>query len=284
MSDQAAGSSTSSLRFNAIQRIARQQVRDNLLGWNFYITASVGVLIAVALVYNSLRFVETSGLNIMARPFFAPLQVAATIAILFVTIEATLAVARPREQGSLQVLFFAPIDVPAFIAANFAAGVLVYILFLAIIVPSLLLLVLITNFVLPTALLWGLIPSIFVAGTSIAFGLFVSAAAPSVRAAILILVAALILLLLIQVGYTALLSIPPTSRFYDALLFLRVVLRAVQDILRWFSPFQMLEAVLDASMRADFSALLKHIGAAILVTALWLAAAVWVLRRKGVLP
>ncbi len=284
MSEQAAVSNNSSLRFNAIQRIARQQVRDTLLGWNFYVTASVAVLIAVALVYNSVRFVETSGLNIMTRPFFAPLQFAATIAILYVTIEATLAVARPREQGSLQVLFFAPIDVPAFIAANFVAGVLIYILFLAVIIPPLLLLVLITNFAVPTALLWGLVPSILVAGTSIAFGLFISAAAPSVRAAILILVAALILLLLIQVGYTALLSIPPTNRFYDALLFLRVVLRAVQDFLRWFSPFQMMEAVLDASMRADVTSLLKHIGAATLVTALWLAAAVWALRRKGVLP
>ena len=284
MSEQAAVSNNSSLRFNAIQRIARQQVRDTLLGWNFYVTASVAVLIAVALVYNSVRFVETSGLNIMTRPFFAPLQFAATIAILYVTIEATLAVARPREQGSLQVLFFAPIDVPAFIVANFVAGVLIYILFLAVIIPPLLLLVLITNFAVPTALLWGLVPSILVAGTSIAFGLFISAAAPSVRAAILILVAALILLLLIQVGYTALLSIPPTNRFYDALLFLRVVLRAVQDFLRWFSPFQMMEAVLDASMRADVTSLLKHIGAATLVTALWLAAAVWALRRKGVLP
>jgi hypothetical protein len=284
MSEQAAVGNNSSLRFNAIQRIARQQVRDTLLGWNFYITAAVAVLVAVALVYNSVRFVETSGLNIMTRPFFVPLQVAATIAILYVTIEATLAVARPREQGSLQVLFFAPIDVPAFIAANFVAGVLIYILFLAIIIPPLLLLVLLTNFVVPTALLWGLVPSIVVAGTSIAFGLFISAAAPSVRAAILILVATLILLLLIQVGYSALLSIPPTNRFYDALLFLRVVLRAVQDFLRWFSPFQMMEAVLDASMRADITALLKHIGAATLVTALWLAAAVWALRRKGVLP
>ena len=44
------------------------------------------------------------------------------------------------------------------------------------------------------------------------------------------------------------------------------------------------DLTLDASMRADVSALLKHIGAAILVTALWLAAAVWMLRRKGVLP
>ena len=284
MSDQTATNTASSLRFNAIQRIARQQVRNTLFGWNFYITASVAVLIAVASVYNSVRFVETSGLNVMSRPFFVPIQVAAAIAVLYVAIEATLAVVRPREQGSLQVLFFAPIDIPVYIVAHFVAGVLIFILFLIIVLPSLILLVVVTNFALPAALLWGLIPSIFVAGTSVAFGLFISAAAPSVRAAILVLVAALILLLIIQVGYTALLSVPPTSRFYDALLTLRVALRVVQDMLRWLSPFQMMEAVLDSSLRVDVAELLKHLAAAIVVTVIWLSAAVWALRRKGVLP
>ena len=284
MSNHTVDSTVSSLRFNAIQRIARQQVRDTLFGWSFFITASAAILVVMALVYNSVLFVETSGLYIIMRPFFVPLQVAITITILFITVEATLAVARPREQGALQVLFFAPIDVPVFIIANFLAGLLIYILFLAIILPSLLLLVWATNFVLPTALLWGLIPSIFVAGTIVSLGLFVSSIAPSVRAAILILVAALLMLLLIQGGYTALLSIPPTNRFYDALLLFRVVLRTIQDILRWFSPFQMLDVILDASLRVDLAALLRHTGAAALVSVFWLAAAVWALRYKGVLP
>lgn len=273
-----------SLRYNAILRIARQQVHDTLLGWGFYVTASAAVLIAVILVYNSVRFVEDSGLNIMQRPFFLPLQIAASIGVLYVTIEATLAVARPREQGSLQVLFFAPIDVPTFIGANLLAGLAIYIIFLAIILPPLLLLVWITNFVMPFALLWGLLPTIFVAGAGVAFGLFISAAAPSVRSAILLLVAALLVLLLVQGGYAALLSIPPTNRFYDALQFLRVFLGGIQGLLLWISPFQMLDAMLDAALRVDVIGVVKQAGMAVMVSIFWLVAAVWVLRRKGVLP
>ena len=273
-----------SLRYNAILRIARQQISDTFLGWSFFITASTAVLIAVILVYNSNRFVESSGLSIMSRPFFVPLQAAASIAVLYVAIEATLAVARPREQGSLQVLFFAPVDVPAFIGANFLARLAIFFIFLIIILLPLLLLVWITNFVVPAALLWGLIPAVFVAGAGVAFGLFVSAAAPSIRSAILLLLAALLVLLVVQGGYAALLNIPPTSRFYDALLFLRVFLLSIQDLLLWISPFQMLDAVLDASLRVDLIALVKHSGAAILVSIFWLGAAVWALRLKGVLP
>lgn len=274
----------SSLRWNAIQRIARQQARDTLLGWGLYVSVAVAVLIAAVLVYNSVRFAGESGLNIVSQPFFLPLQVAVGLALLYVTVEATLAISRPREQGALQVLFFAPIDVPVLIAGYFLAGLLVYVCFLALLIPPLLILAWAANFVLPTALLWGLLPSVFIAGVAIAFGLLISAAAPSARAAVLILVAGLLVLLALQGAYTALLNIPPTSRFYDAFLFLRVFLATVQDLLLWISPFRMADAVLSASLRADWSMVMGQVGVALLGIAFWLGAAIWALRRRGVLP
>jgi hypothetical protein len=150
--------------------------------------------------------------------------------------------------------------------------------------PPLLLLAWVTNFVVPPALLWGLVPSLLVAGLAIAFGLFLSAAAPSARAAILLLVGATLLLVVVQGGYAALLNIPPTSRYYDALLFLRVLLRQTQSFLQWVSPFRMLDAVLGAALRADWVALLRYCGAALLGTVVWLGAAIWALQRRGVLP
>jgi hypothetical protein len=274
----------SSLRWNAIQRIARQQARDSLLGWSLYLAAAIAVLIAVILVYNSIRFVGESGLNIVLRPFFLPLQAALSLALLYITAEAALAIARPREQGALQVLFFAPIDIPVLVGGFFLAGLLVYVLFLLLIVPVLLILAWITNFVVPTGLLWGLVPTIFIAGVTIAFGLFISAAAPSARSAVLLLVAAILILLVIQGAYAALLSIPPTNRFYDALLFLRVFLGSIQGLLSWVSPFRMLDIVLAAALRGDWLNVLQHVGIAIIGTLFWLAASVWAMRQRGVLP
>ena len=274
----------SSLRWNAIQRIARQQARDTLFGWGLYVSATAAMVIAAVLVYNSVHFAGESGLNIVAQPFFLPMQVVVSLALLYVTVEATLAISRPREQGSLQVLFFAPIDVPVLVIGYLLAGLIVYVLFLALLIPPLLLLAWATNFVLPAALIWALLPSLLVAGVAIAFGLFISAAAPSARAAVLILVAGLLILLAIQGAYTALLNIPPTSRFYDALLFLRLFLDAVQDLLLWISPFRMVDAVLSSTLRADWSMLIGQVGVALISTVLWTAAAIWALRRRGVLP
>ena len=274
---------TNTLRWHIIHTIATQQSRDTLFGWGIYITAAVSVGIAALLIFNSTRFVGESSLNIVAQPFMLPLQAALTLVILFVAIEATLSIARPREQGSLQVLFFAPIDEPIFIGGNFLAGLLSYILFVLLTLPILLLLAWSTNFVIPTQLLWATIPTLFVVGVTIAFGLFVSAAAPSARTAVLILVAGILILLGLQSAYAALLNIPPTSRFYDALLFIRTILANLQTILSWFSPFRMLDVILTSSLNNDWLVLIRQLGIALVTTAIWLFTAVRMLRRRGVL-
>lgn len=276
--------SRSSLRWRALWRIAQQQARETALGWAIYIVASLAVFVAIILVYNAIRFTLESGLNIVVNPFLLPLQVALSLAILFVTVEATLAIARPREHGSLQILFFAPIDYPVLIGAHHLSGLAVYLLFLALLALPMLILAWVTNFVVPPTLLWALLPSLLIAGLAVSFGLFISAAAPSGRAAILILIAATFLLVVVQAGYAALLNIPPTSRYYDALLFLRVLLREIHGLLQWVSPFRMLDALLGAALRADWMAVIQFSAVALLGTLAWLAAAVWAIRRRGVLP
>jgi hypothetical protein len=277
-------SSLGSLRRNAAGRLGRQQVRESLLGSAFYVMAAVAVLAAVGLVYNSVRFVGESGLNIINQPLKQPLQAAIILILLYVTADATLAISRPREQGALQVLFFAPVDEVSLVGGYFLGGLATYAAFLILVAPPLLIGAAVMNFVVPSALVWALIPTVIVAGLAVSFGLFVSAAAPSARAAVFLLVGATLILLALQGGFVALLSIPPTSRFYDALLFLRVVLRNVNIFLLWVSPFSMADAVLESVLRADWLALAGHLGAALGGTAVWLSGAVWALRRRGVLP
>lgn len=276
--------SDNALRWRTIVRIATQQPRDSLFGWAIYLTAAVAVGIAGLLIFNSVRFVDESKLNILNQPFLLPLQATLTLAILFVAIDATLSIARPREQGALQVLFFAPIDEPILIGGNFLAGLLIYVLFVLLTVPILLILAWATNFVIPTQLLWAAISTVFVVGLTVAFSLFVSAAAPSARAAVLILVAGILVLLGLQSGYSALLSIPPTSRFFDALLFIRTVLANLQTVLTWVSPFRMLDVILNASINNDWLVLVRQIVIAVVMSVVWLFAAVRMLIRRGVLP
>jgi len=162
-----------------MQRIALQEVRDSLLGWGVYITTSAGLLLTVLLLYNSVRFVRESGLEILSRPFLSPVQAALTVAILYVTVGVALVIARPREQGALQILFFAPVDAVILVGAHFVSGVLIYAIQALILVPLVVLLALLTNVFFPPAIVGGVLLSLTVAGLAVAFGLFLSAVAPS---------------------------------------------------------------------------------------------------------
>lgn len=259
-------------------------MRESLLGWAFYVMSALAVGLAAVLIFSSVDFANDSGLNIVRQPLKQPLQFALIVSLLYVAADATLAISRPREQGTLQVLFFAPVDELSLVGGYFLGGLATFTAFLLLITPPILIAALVMNFVIPVALIWALIPVIVVAGLAISFGLFVSAAAPSARVAVFLLVGATLILLALQGGFIALLSIPPTSRFYDALLFLRVVLRNVNIFLLWVSPFSMADAVLESALRADWPALAGHLGAALAGTAVWLSGAVWALRRRGVLP
>lgn len=272
------------VRWASLRRLAWQEFRDTLLGWGGYLTVGAGMLLAVVFVYNSVRFVAGSGLEILGRPFLSPLFAAVSFVLLYVTVVAAMAIARPREQGALQVLFFAPVDAFVLVGAHLLAGISVYTVLVALLVPLLELLAMITNVHLPPALLWGLLPTIPIAALAVSFGLSLSAVAQSSRSAVLLLVGASIVVLSVQGSHAALLNVPPTSKYYDALLFLRVLLRNINVTLGWISPFGMLTHSLDAGLRADWGMALQVIGRALAGTLVWATLAVALVRRRGVLP
>lgn len=126
-----------SLRWRIARKIAGQELRDALFGWAFYLTAAIGPLLSALFVYNSLSFVATSGLQILSRPFYVPVLVTTTLAALYLAAWATVAIARPRDQGALRVLFFAPVDAYGVIGGHILAGVALYALLVLIALPLL---------------------------------------------------------------------------------------------------------------------------------------------------
>lgn len=272
-----------SMRWAAARQIARREIRDALAGWPFYLTASMAALLSALFVYNSLNFVARSGLQILARPFYVPALITTTLSALYLGAWATLAIARPRDQGALRVLFFAPVDAYGVIIGHVLAGTALYGLLMLVTTPLLALIGLLTNLPLPPLLALGLLASPIYAAAAVALGLCISSAAGSSRSAIFFLGAALLAALAIPAGYSALLNIPATGRYYDALLFLRGLLRALRDALGWISPYALIASGLEATVRAGWADAALRLGAAAVGCLAWAWLAIWGLEKRGVL-
>ena len=272
------------LRWRVARLLAVQELRDALFGWSFYVTAAIGPLLSALFVYNSLNFVASSGLQILARPFYVPVLVTTTLATLYLAAWATLAIVRPRDQGALRVLFFAPVDAYGVIGGHLLAGIALYGLLLLVAASLLGLISVLTNLPFPPSLLVGLLAAPVFAAVAVAIGLCISTLAASSRSAMFFFGATLLVVLAIPIAYSALLSVPPTSRYYDALLFLRDLVRMLRDLLSWISPYTLLSAGLDAAMRSSWGDLIQRLVAGVVGCVVWAALAIWGLQRRGVLP
>jgi hypothetical protein len=263
--------------------VARQEVRDALLGWSLYIAAAAASLPGLLLLYNGVRSVAESGVEVIARPFAVPLLITASLAAIYLAGWASLAIARPREQGALRLLFFAPVDAASLVAAHAISGLLMFGALLLLTAPGFLIMALIINLPFPPALLAGLLVSPALVAPALGIGLLVSAASPTARSAMLGVVGIMAALFLVQAGYSALMQAPPTSRYYDALLFLRQLWLMVRATLDWISPLALLSEGLDAAARADWRGLALRTASGLVGGVLWLGLAVYALGRRGVL-
>ncbi len=141
-----------------------------------------------------------------------------------------------------------------------------------------------TNLPFPPLLLVGLLVSPVFAAVAVAIGLCISTIATSSRSAMFFFGATLLVVLAIPIGYTALLKVPPTSRYYDALLFLRGLMQTLRDLLNWISPYALLSAGADAATRASWGDLIQRLVVGVAGGVVWAGLAIWGLQRRGVLP
>ncbi len=172
------------LRWRTIDQISRAEVREAVYGWSLYLAAAVVVLVGVVLVYNTLRSVAESGLEVVSRPFYLSLLVATSVGAVYLAAWAALAIARPRDQGALRVLFFAPIDPVGLVGAHLVGAIVVYTLFMLITMPLFAVLAALTNLPLPATLFAGVLVSPALIAPAIGIGLFISAIASSARGAV----------------------------------------------------------------------------------------------------
>jgi ABC-type transport system involved in multi-copper enzyme maturation permease subunit len=261
--------------------IAWREARAVMRGLGGYVALTLALVAATWVLLIDVRALEAAGLVVLADPFRAPLAIAMLVLAVYLAISAAVSTARDRESGTLEVLFYAPVDEITCVLGKVGGLLVVYFAALPLLLTSFALLALITGFALTPATIVGLALSIVPAAEVVSFGVLLSVGTSRVRTAVLVLVGVTALLLGAALAYRMVLLVPITDPA-SPVLPLRDALAALDAVVRWVSPFAYLERIVDGALTGAWRTALISLTAAVGYTLLMMAGAAYWLRRRGV--
>ena len=269
-------------RWRAVRLIQRRELRTMLFGFGLYVVIALGLMAAILLLRNYLNFVQESGLLVMSGAFNFPLFAVIFLAAIYLAISSVTTIARERDQGTMEVLFYGPVDSISYVLGKYLAQMATYLFMLLVFALCFGLFAGLTNFSFPGNVGWVVLLSILVVSDVVAFSIFLSAQSSSVRTALFLFLSILLGLILIQFGREILSAIPVTGRYYNPVLFMQNVLVNLNSVARWVSPFSYLMQGMEAVRRGSMDMYAVLAATSVLFSLLFLGLSVVLLERKGV--
>ena len=266
------------LRRRAMLRLARRDLRAALVGPTIYLMVTLSCLVAAVVVKSYLDYVNDNGTLVLAEPLKAPLLFAVLALTAYLGLLAAAGLAGERERGTLEVLFYGPVDPPTFVGGKLLGALLVYLPAIAALVLFLALASVLTGMPLDGGTLTLAVVSILPAASMVALGLLLAALVGRLRPALALTALAIGLFFAIDAGNQFAAAQPGDSLLGSA----AGLLSALAGVVSWLSPFGYIWRAMDGLSLGDAGAVALDLGAALLYAAVLTVLAVVALRAKGV--
>ena len=268
-------------RWSAADVIARREAKATMRGLSGYVALTAAMFAATWMLLIDARTLEAAGILVRADPFRSPLAAALMVVALYLAVSAAVSAARDRESGTLEVLFYGPVDELSYILGKLGGLLLAYAAALPLLLLSLWLLAWLSGFTVTPIVVASLVLSVIPAAEIAGFGILLSVGTDRVRSAVLLLVAAAIVLIGVEVAYRIVLLVP-VENAASPVLPLRDALAWLSGAASWIGPFGYLQRIVDGLMAGAWrTALISAVLALAYTAALVALAALW-LRRRGV--
>lgn len=269
-------------RWHAARLIQQRDLRSMLFGRGMYLALSLALAAAILILRNYLNFIGENGLLVVSGAFVIPLLAVVLITALFLAFSSVTTVARERDQGSMEVLFYGPVDSITYVLGKYLAQMAVAVVMAVIYTLCFAIYAGLTNFNLSLSLGWMILLALLITSDLVAVGIFLSTFSGRVRTALLLFLGLILIFLVIEVGPDLLALIPYQEDYYNPVLFLQNVLTSLGQLTAWLSPIAFLSQGLEAVRRGSTLGYLAVVGLTLGYTLIFLAFSVATLERKGV--
>ncbi len=232
-------------RRHVIELISRRGLRSGLRGAVLPFVLALALLIGALTIAVNVGQLGQEGLLAIPRPMTYPFFIVVEILCFYLALAGALSIVRDRDRGTMETLFYGPVDSFSYIFGRFFEQLWIFLVLLALTVCFFLLSSLITHFAITVQFWQATLLSIFLASGVIAFGIFISSITKRTVNAVALFLVLMVVFLGVQITQNSISNMDFTNLASGAALGVKV-LTFLGKIVAWLSPFSYLERGLDA--------------------------------------
>ncbi len=281
----------------AITAMARRELRSTLFNVGIYIAIALGLCVASFLLYNYVGSIQENGVLVLPssftytrylggtipspEPMQVPLKWAVYIGAIYITLSASMAISRERDQGTLEVLFYGPVDSVSFVIAKFVEQILAFAVILFFYVLYFVFMSRVSNFALSMGFVKMLLLSLLLAGCMAAFGMFLSSLSRKVKTSVILFLVFTIIFISVPLVHSFLMAIPQ-DEVKGALSIARQTTSYLNTLVTWVSPFAYLDRGATAIELGSVAEFVKSLLFSLVYTIILTIGSIGIFNRKGV--
>jgi ABC-type transport system involved in multi-copper enzyme maturation permease subunit len=270
-----------SFPIHTVKMLVRREVFSTITSWGPYVTISLSFLASSFLLVNYLGGIKENNIHISEDPLNFPLFISLVVVSFYLAIVSIISISREKDQGTLEVLFYGPVNCLSYLVAKFVGDLCVYVVLATLLVLYYALVSAVTNLALSWNLMEGLFLSLFAVSCIISFSLFISALTSRMRSSIIWLVAILVIFLGAYVSNSMLLRLDGEA-LSSSMFYLRNMVGAISKGVEWISPFTPLNKGMQAIAMGNAWLYCLNIFHSLIYSFIFLVFSIVVLERKGV--
>jgi ABC-type transport system involved in multi-copper enzyme maturation permease subunit len=269
------------IRLNTARTIGIRGFKSMFYSCGLYIVSLISCILAVIVAGTYIDSIRENGLLIISNPLNPPFNLAINISGAFLALMASMSVSREYDSGTLEVLFYGPVDTESYIIGKYVEHILTFAVMLFIYLVVFFCFGIMTNFGFSSRMVLYSILSLGLASSVTSFGIFISSFTKKIRTSILLLIILLVLFLGIQWAESLASGLNPESLSPVVVYFISI-LDFVSGVIRYISPFAYFNQGLEAVTVGNLISYSGNLIASLIYSIILLILAIMSFRKKGV--
>lgn len=271
-------------RVNAVRVQAKRELRSTVNGLGIYVVMSL-IFLAISIwgFRSTLFSVTEAGISALQNPILNPFYLAVLLAASYLGLCAALSISRERDLGTIEVLFYGPMDSTSFVFGKYVQQMLAFTVVLFFSLVNFLLISSATNLGLSN-IIGLLVLSLFLASCMVSFGIFLSSLSKRMAVSLILFVGLILFFLAFSIihAYMQGLSIFDQRDYNALLIFVRALLDNMSPVIGWISPLSYFDRGSLALVMGDTGQYILSLASSLIYSVILLGLSVVAFNRKGV--